>query len=88
MINEDLREHIKNNYEGAVLFDNPSFDNSIIGVSTDNAIIYDLTSMVDELAEDDKMSSEEALEFIDYNTLRTIPYITEGSKPIIMMELL
>ena len=88
MINEDLREHIKNNYDGAVLFDNPSFDNSIIGISTNNNIIYDLTSMVDELAEDDDMSYEEALEFIDYNTLRTIPYITEGSKPIIMTELL
>ena len=88
MINEDLREHIKNNYDGAVLFDNPSFDNSIIGISTDNNIIYDLTSMVDELAEDDDMSYEEALEFIDYNTLRTIPYINEGSKPIVMTELL
>lgn len=88
MINEDLREHIKNNYDGAVLFDNPSFDNSIIGISTNNNIIYDLTSMVDELAEDDDMSYEEALEFIDYNTLRTIPYINEGSKPIIMTELL
>lgn len=88
MINEDLREHIKNNYDGAVLFDNPSFDNSIIGISTNNNIIYDLTSMVDELAEDDNMSYEEALEFIDYNTLRTIPYINEGSKPIVMTELL
>ena len=88
MINEDLREHIKNNYDGAVLFDNPSFDNSIIGISTDNNIIYDLTSMVDELAEDDNISYEEALEFIDYNTLRTIPYINEGSKPIVMTELL
>ena len=88
MINEDLREHIKNNYDGAVLFDNPSFDNSIIGISTNNNIIYDLTSMVDELAEDDDMSYEEALEFIDYNTLRTIPYINEGSKPIVMTELL
>ena len=88
MINEDLREHIKNNYDGAVLFDNPSFDNSIIGISTNNNIIYDLTSMVDELAEDDNMSYEEALEFIDYNTLRTIPYIIEGNKPIVMTELL
>ena len=88
MINEDLREHIKNNYDGAVLFDNPSFDNSIIGISTDNNIIYDLISMVDELAEDDGVSYEEALEFIDYNTLRTIPYINEGNKPIVMTELL
>lgn len=86
MINQDLRDYLKDNYEDAVIFDNPSFDNSIIGVSTDGNIIYHLGKMVNELAKEDCISNEEAMEFIDYNTLRTILYISEGKKPIIMIE--
>lgn len=83
MINEELREYIKSLNPDAVLFDNPSFDNSITGISTEGNIIYDLESMVEELANDDKISYEESADFISYNTIRALSYITEGDKPII-----
>lgn len=87
MINEKLRQYIKEYNEDAVVFDNPSFDGSIIGISTEGHVIYDLCSMIQELSIDDQMSYEEASEFIDYNTLRALPYITEGTKPIILEQI-
>lgn len=83
MINIELREYIESLNPYAVLFDNPAFDNSIIGISTSGNIIYDLKLMIEELATDDNITYEEAADFIDYNTIRALPYITEGDKPII-----
>lgn len=36
------------------------------------------------MAEEDNISEEEALEFIEYNTLRAIPYFNDGLKPIVI----
>lgn len=83
MVNTELREYIGDLNPAAVLFDNPAFDGSIIGISTSGNIIYDLELMVEELANDDNITYEEAADFISYNTIRALPYITEGDKPII-----
>jgi hypothetical protein len=40
--------------------------------------------MIDCLVEEDGMSYEEAMEFIDYNTIRALPYYPNG--PIILMR--
>jgi hypothetical protein len=69
--------------EDAVVFDNPEFDAAIIGVSEDGRAIYDYNKMVAHLMETDGMSELEAVEFIDYNTLRAIPYAGEHA-PIVM----
>lgn len=66
-----------------VVFDNPAFDHAIIGMTIDGRAIYVLELMVSELAVDDEISEEEALEFIEYNTIRTLPYIA-GKAPIIL----
>lgn len=87
MIKNDLRDLIAENNPDAVVLDNPSFDNSIIGMTTDGAVIYDLRKMVEELLSesDDDFDYEDALEFIEYNTLRAIPYShSVGTPPIIM----
>ncbi len=73
-------------YEDVVIFDNPSYDNALIGVSEDNRAIYDYDKMVVWLAVTWGISREEAAEFIDYNTVRAIPY-AGGSAPIIMHRL-
>lgn len=86
MINKELRESIATINENAVLFDNPEFDNSIIGMTFDGNVVYNYEKMVEELMHDDSISEEEAIEFIDYNTLRVIPYISIGDKPIVMRE--
>lgn len=69
VINE-IREQLP---EEALVFDDPAYDNSIIGYSYDGHAIYDFDLMIEELMNDDGITSEEALEFIDYNTLGTYP---------------
>lgn len=60
------------------IFDNPSYDEAFVGVSDDNRAIYDFDKMVECL----DMPVEEAVEFIEYNTIRALPYF-QGA-PIIL----
>lgn len=72
--------------EDALRFENPSFDNSIVAVDYDGRLIYDYDLMVEELMSQDDISGEEAVDFISYNTLRSLDYITDKKKPIVIME--
>lgn len=76
---------IDNGAEEAVVFENPDYANAFIGISQDNRVIYDYDKMVDCLVEEDGMTAEDAMEFIDYNTIRAIPYINNG--PIVKYNL-
>ncbi len=67
------------------LFENPSFDESIIGISNDNRIIYDYNKMVEEFAFDNSCDYEEAEEFIQYNTMRALPYFGADA-PIVITD--
>lgn len=89
MILDGLREYLDEMSGGeAIVFDNPSFDRSIIGVNVSNgAAVYSLQKMVEELAKEDGISEEEAMEFIDYNTIRALPYCHSGCAPIIVEDL-
>lgn len=89
MINSELRNEIKNQgFENSLLFENPSFDGSIIGVTTWGGVIYDYNKMVDEYMNENKCSYEDADDFISYNTIRSLDYITEPAKPVIMFSIL
>ena len=63
-----------------------AYDNSIVGVTTDGRVVYDFDKMVEELMQDEEWSYEEAVEWIDYNTIRSLPYAGCGA-PIIMYRL-
>lgn len=73
-------------YEGIKYLVNESYDDALIGVSDDGRAIYDFEKMVDWLIEEYGWSDDEAVEFIEYNTLRALPYFGEGA-PIIMYPL-
>lgn len=73
-------------YEGIKYLTNYSYDNALIGVSEDGRVIYDFEKMVDWLIEEENMTDEEAVEWIEYNTIRALPYMGEGA-PIIMYPL-
>lgn len=60
--------------EDSIVFENPDYDSAIIGYSDDYRIIYDFDLMVEHLMTVDNMSFEDAIEFIEYNTIRSIPY--------------
>ena len=84
----DYDEALKNGIicENALHFNNPSFDNSIIAVDYYGRLIYDYDLMVEELINTDKMDNEDAVDFIDYNTLRSLDYQSSTMKPIVIVE--
>ena len=84
----DYDEALKNGIicENALHFNNPSFDNSIIAVDYYGRLVYDYDLMVEELMNTDKMDSEDAVDFIGYNTLRSLDYQSSTMKPIVIME--
>lgn len=69
-------------YEDVLIFKDFHYAEAFIGVSHDNRAVYDYTKMVQSLVDNEGMTELEAMEWIDYNTLRALPYY-EGS-PIIM----
>lgn len=65
---------------------NYSYDSALIGVSEDGRAIYDYWKMVEWLMEEENWTAEMAMEYIDYNTIRALPYMGDGA-PIVMYPL-
>ena len=76
---------VENGYEGVTIFENPNYDSAIIGMSNEGRVIYDYEKMAEYLMDTDDMTYEEAIEFIEYNTIRAIPYFPNG--PTVLMEI-
>ena len=90
MINNDLRDYlVAEGLSNACIFNCPSYDGAIVGYSDSGALIYDFELMVEEFCKENPNSTyDEAVEFINYNTLRTIPYIADNIiSPVIMYPL-
>lgn len=81
--NRDLLNEL--GHEDAVVFENPDYDSAIIGVDEDDRVIYDFGLMVEHLMEKDGMTYEDAVEFIEYNTIRALPYFP--NHPIVMFPI-
>ena len=81
MTNRDLLVDL--DYEDLVVFENPDFDEAIIGVSHDDRVIYDYDKMVEHLMTKENMTEWEAADFISYNTIRSLPY-AGAEAPIVM----
>lgn len=69
--------------EDTIVLTNPDFTEAIMGISSRGQVIYDYDAMVESLMEHDGMSRLDAIEFIDYNTMRAIYYMGEKA-PIIL----
>ena len=82
MVNEEVRTMLP---EDALVFDNESYDNSIIGTTFDGRAIYSFNRMVQEYMETYDCDETEAVEWIEYNTMRALPYYA-GKAPIIVYE--
>ena len=68
-----------------VVFENPSYETAIVGLTTDVRVVYDYDLMVEYLVNHDQMDEEEAAEFVDYNTIRSLPYVENA--PIVMHKI-
>lgn len=73
-------------YEDVVIFENYSYDDALIGVTEDNRAVYDFDKMVEWLCQKEGFSPEEAIEWIEFNTIRALAYAGEDA-PIIMYRL-
>lgn len=79
-INLNIRENLP---ENSIVLDNPSFDNSIIGVASESGkVIYSYDKMIEEYMKDYNVRDIDAIDWIEYNTIRALPYIGENA-PII-----
>ena len=74
-----------NGYEDLIIFENPSFDEAIIGVSCDDRVVYDYDLMVKSAMKEEGWTEDEAIDWIDVNTIRSLPFVENA--PIIMYKL-
>lgn len=85
-MNQKIRDALCDmGHEEAVIFDDPNYDDAIVGVTDEGRVVYDYDKMVHCLRIDDGMSEEEAIDFIEFNTIRALAYVENG--PIIMNRL-
>ena len=73
-------------FENFIIFENPDYDSAIIGITENNQVVYDYEKMIEYLMQGEDMDYEEAVDFISYNTIRSLPYAGEGA-PIIMYSI-
>lgn len=98
MTNEELKEEIEcfvmdqDELDHIIVLEGDEFADGCIGITDDNHLVYSYDRLVDSLAEAYEKNGMEdpyvaAMEFIDYNTIRSLPYMrSEGYEPIIIHE--
>lgn len=80
---ESLKQFLcDNDFEESIVFENPDYVSAFVGVSENGRVIYNYEYMIAHLIAEG-MSYEEAIEFIDYNTIGALPYMGENA-PIIL----
>lgn len=78
---------LENGYEGVKYLRDFSYDSALIGVTHDDRAVYDYNLMVEWLMEDQGFTEEEAVDWIDYNTIRALPYMGADG-PIVLHRFL
>lgn len=74
-------------YENVTIFSGDTYDDALIGISEDGCAIYDFDLMVKWLMDKDPALTDiDAIEWIEYNVIRSLPYAGE-KHPIIMYSI-
>lgn len=81
-VNLDIRNKLPNK---AIVFENESYDESIIGVSLEGGVIYSYERMIEEYMVNHQCTYEEAIDWVEYNTIRALAYSPQP-KPMIVFE--
>ena len=75
------------------MFREPDFYDAIVGYYYNEiglpVLVYNYDKMIECLAAEYKDSEDpylDAIEWIDYNTMRTLPYMSSNGRPIIIYE--
>ena len=84
---EELCEYLEaQGHEETLFFENPSFVKAITGITDSGQLIYDYNLMISAAMEEEMWDVDEAIEWIEFNTLRSIPYMGQY-RPIISMPI-
>lgn len=59
------------------------YEDALIGVSTNYQAVYEYEKIVEILMNRDEMTEEEAIDWVEYNVLRAIPYMGENPPVVI-----
>lgn len=70
----DIIMELQEEYTDTTFFVNPGYISALVGISNSDKAVYDMEKMIEYLIQQDDMTYEEAVEWIEYNTLRAIPY--------------
>ena len=65
-----------------LVLDDHAYDNSIIGITDGGRLVYDYEMMIHEYMEDEGCDELEAIEWMDENVMRSLPYYEDA--PIII----
>ena len=79
-VNQDIRDKLP---DDSIVFDNYAYDNSIIGTTLDDRVIYVYEDMVHELIEETGWDELSTVDWIDYNTIRATPYCGDKAPVIV-----
>ena len=75
MTYEELQEKLLDEgYDDVILLDNYDYADAFIGITADDRAVYDYGKMIDWLMNKEGWDYETAAEWIDYNTIRALPY--------------
>lgn len=66
---------VEQGFEESVVLVDPDFCSAVVGISQDGRVVYSFEKMVQYLMLNDNMSHDEAVNYIEYNTIRAIPYM-------------
>lgn len=82
----NIKELLESVEEGTIILEpQNTFNSAIIGVTHDNKhLVYDYYKIVEGFMTSDNMSEEEALDYIEYNTIRSLDYMDYEYRPIII----
>lgn len=84
---EELCEFLEaQGHEDTVFFENPSFVKAITGITDSEQLIYDYNLMIEAAMEEEGWTAEESIEWIEYNTIRSIPYMGRNH-PIVSLPI-
>lgn len=78
---EQIEEQLE---EGTIILE--GFDEAYIGATHEGAAVYDFEKMVEVLMKRDGMTDEEAMDWLNYNTIRSLDYIPDPT-PVILYPL-
>ena len=94
MTNNELKEIIREQVgedeaDNIIVLEGDEFADGCIGISEDNRLVYSFEKLVESLSKQEGITETDAIEWLEYHTIRSLPYMASyGNVPIIMHDLM